>query len=145
MNSFRKAIPELSSIRTACIIDGIPFTLGEQFEALEISALSVGKNNVTNDLVADCQRRGIQLWTWTVNNKTYMERLLVSKSKRGQGYRKQKRTLLASSDGQQRRQDKKTKTAAFGCLTSIRLVIGGLHLSRSSVQEPCQFHALTSL
>lgn len=77
VNAFRLANPEMSRIRTACIIDGIPCTLGHQFEALKVDAVSVGKGFVTADFVADCQRRGIQLWVWTVNNVHYMERLLV--------------------------------------------------------------------
>lgn len=58
-------------------MDGVPLTLAQQFEAFKVDAISVGKDHVFPDLVADCRRRGIQLWVWTVNSVHFMERLLV--------------------------------------------------------------------
>lgn len=78
MNAFRQAFPELSKLRTACITDGFPLTLAHDFEALKVDALSTGKDHVSPDLVADCQRRGIKVWAWTVNSMHFMERLMVS-------------------------------------------------------------------
>ena len=78
MNAFRQAIPELAKLRTACIMDGGPLTLARDFKALKVDILSTGKDHVSPDLVADCQRRGIQVWVWTVNSLHFMERLLVS-------------------------------------------------------------------
>ncbi len=77
MNAFRQAIPELAKLRTACIMDGGPLTLARDFKALKVDILSTGKDHVSPDLVADCQRRGIQVWVWTVNSLHFMERLLV--------------------------------------------------------------------
>lgn len=78
MNAFRQAIPEVAKLRTACIMDGGPLTLARDFKALKVDILSTGKDHVSPDLVADCQRRGIQVWVWTVNSLHFMERLLVS-------------------------------------------------------------------
>lgn len=78
VNAFRQAIPELANLRTACIMDGGPLTLARDFKALKVDILSTGKDHVSPDLVADCQRRGIQVWVWTVNSLHFMERLLVS-------------------------------------------------------------------
>lgn len=77
VNAFRQAIPELAKLRTACIMDGGPLTLARDFKALKVDILSTGKDHVSPDLVADCQRRGIQVWVWTVNSLHFMERLLV--------------------------------------------------------------------
>ncbi|CAN0275865.1 unnamed protein product [Ectocarpus sp. 12 AP-2014] len=76
VNAFRQAIPELANLRTACIMDGGPLTLARDFKALKVDILSTGKDHVSPDLVADCQRRGIQVWVWTVNSLHFMERLL---------------------------------------------------------------------
>eukprot|EP00903_Cladosiphon_okamuranus_P019471 g17905.t1 len=76
VNAFRHAIPELAKLRTACIMDGGPLTLARDFKALKVDILSTGKDHVSPDLVADCQRRGIQIWVWTVNSMHFMERLL---------------------------------------------------------------------
>ncbi|CAN0292726.1 unnamed protein product, partial [Hapterophycus canaliculatus] len=76
VNAFRQAIPELAKLRTACIMDGGPLTLARDFKALKVDILSTGKDHVSPDLVADCQRRGIQVWVWTVNSLHFMERLL---------------------------------------------------------------------
>lgn len=78
VNAFRQAIPEVAKLRTACIMDGGPLTLSRDFKALKVDILSTGKDHVSPDLVADCQRRGIQVWVWTVNSMHFMERLLVS-------------------------------------------------------------------
>ena len=59
-------------------MDGGPLTLARDFKALKVDILSTGKDHVSPDLVADCQRRGIQVWVWTVNSLHFMERLLVS-------------------------------------------------------------------
>lgn len=77
VNAHRQAFPELAQLRTACITDGFPLTLARDFEALKVDALSTGKDHVSPDLVADCQRRGIQVWAWTVNNVHFMKRLMV--------------------------------------------------------------------
>lgn len=77
VNAHRQAFPELAKLRTACITDGFPLTLARDFEALKVDALSTGKDHVSPDLVADCQRRGIQVWAWTVNNVHFMKRLMV--------------------------------------------------------------------
>lgn len=58
-------------------MDGGPLTLARDFKALKVDILSTGKDHVSPDLVADCQRRGIQVWVWTVNSLHFMERLLV--------------------------------------------------------------------
>ncbi|CAB1115178.1 unnamed protein product [Ectocarpus sp. CCAP 1310/34] len=76
VNAYRQAIPELANLRTACIMDGGPLTLARDFKALKVDILSTGKDHVSPDLVADCQRRGIQVWVWTVNSLHFMERLL---------------------------------------------------------------------
>lgn len=76
VNAFRQAIPEVAKLRTACIMDGGPLTLARDFKALKVDILSTGKDHVSPDLVADCQRRGIQVWVWTVNSLHFMERLL---------------------------------------------------------------------
>lgn len=77
MNAYRQAFPELAQLRTCCIMDGGPLTLARDFKALKVDILSTGKDHVTPDLVADCQRRGIQVWVWTVNSVHFMERLMV--------------------------------------------------------------------
>lgn len=70
--------PQLATLCTACIMDGGPLMLAREMEALKVDILSTGKDHVSPDLVADCQRRGIQFWVWTVNSLHFMERLLVS-------------------------------------------------------------------
>ena len=77
MNAFRQAVPGLAGLRTVCILDGCPISVGRDLEALGVAALSVGKGHVTPDLVADCQRRGVKVWVWTVNSLHIMEHLLV--------------------------------------------------------------------
>ncbi|CAM9432125.1 unnamed protein product [Chrysoparadoxa australica] len=76
INAFRHAIPELTGMRTACIIDAVPLHLAKDLEQLELHALSVGKGCVTPEFIEDCRRRGIEMWTWTVDNVQVMKGLL---------------------------------------------------------------------
>ncbi|CAM9297817.1 unnamed protein product [Discosporangium mesarthrocarpum] len=76
VNAFRRALPELSEIRTVCIMDGVPLGLAKEYEAMGVSVMSVGKDHIIPELVEDAHRRGIQIWTWTVNSSHHMDRLL---------------------------------------------------------------------
>lgn len=111
MNAFRQAIPELAKLRTACIMDGGPLTLARDFKALKVDILSTGKDHVSPDLVADCQRRGIQVWVWTVNSRHFMERLLVSDL----GTRGRRERSGTRSDGE----GKEGARFSFSCARSL--------------------------
>lgn len=76
VNAFRNAITELKGLKTAAIIDGIPLALARDFEALECYAVSVGKTCAQPDFIADCKRRQIKLWAWTVNSRVMVNELI---------------------------------------------------------------------
>ncbi|KAG5178147.1 PLC-like phosphodiesterase, partial [Tribonema minus] len=75
INAFRQAIPELRGLRTAAILDAIPLSLARDFEALGCCAVSVGQYCVCPEFVADCHRRGLEMWAWTVNHKSMVDEL----------------------------------------------------------------------
>jgi hypothetical protein len=76
INAFRRSIPELCDLRTAVILDAIPISLAKDFEMLGCAAVSVGQHCVCPEFVADCHRRGLQMWAWTVNHQSMINELL---------------------------------------------------------------------